>query len=108
MKYKIYDADGIEISLPLKWEICGGCNGNGAANHTAYTWEEMEEKGEDFIEDYLAGRYDRCCEACGGSGKVKAVDRERTSPELLELLDESIREERAHRREVAMELAMGA
>lgn len=28
----------------------------------------------EFTEDYMAGRYDRTCDMCGGSGKVKTQD----------------------------------
>jgi hypothetical protein len=37
----------------------------------------MDEQGREFLEDYMAGHYDRTCERCGGAGKIKVPDRQR-------------------------------
>lgn len=75
----LYLEDGTEKELPVKWCICGQCEGHGksSAYLGAYTQDEMDEAGEDFIEDYFAGNYDRTCESCNGSGKVQEPDYER-------------------------------
>lgn len=76
-----------EVELPFKWEICGGCEGHGKTSRHVecdgggFTSSEWAEQDEDFREDYLAGRYDRACDECGGAGKVKVVDEERCKPE---------------------------
>lgn len=71
----LYDDDGGERELPFTWRICCGCNGHSksSAYLGAFTGEQMREDPE-FAEDYMAGRYDRACDKCGGSGKVKVAD----------------------------------
>jgi hypothetical protein len=75
-----------EVSLPCKWAICENCRGNGTHAHSigaitssewAHDWDEDERS------DYLAGRYDRQCEECGGSGKVRVVDETLADPDDL-------------------------
>lgn len=69
------DGEG-EIELPFKWEICSHCSGHGksSAYLGAYTQSDMDEAGPEFLDDYMAGRYDRACDACDGAGKVKIAD----------------------------------
>jgi hypothetical protein len=72
----LYMADGSEIELPIKWKICGTCRGHGksSAYLGAFTRGQLEEEGSEFIEDYVDGKYDRACDACGGSGKIAKAD----------------------------------
>lgn len=67
------------ISLPRKWVICGVCDGNGAhSRHLgAFTQDEMNELGDDFRKEYMAGNYDKKCERCSGTGKLHVVDHDR-------------------------------
>jgi hypothetical protein len=64
-----------EIELPFKWIICGACDGHGksSAYLGAFTGEQMRED-PDFADDYRRGFYDRACDDCGGTGKVKVAD----------------------------------
>jgi len=39
------------------------------------------------MQDYINGEYDRECESCKGSGKIKVLDRDRVPVELLRLYD---------------------
>lgn len=45
----------------------------------AFTADEWAQEGDEFKDDYIAGRYDRACERCGGSGKVRVADLARMS-----------------------------
>ena len=92
----LYRDDGSETVLPFKWEICSACDGHGksSAYLGAFTWEQMHEEGQEFIEDYFAGNYDRACDSCGGSGKVKVPDFERMSPADAEEYKAQVRAER--------------
>jgi hypothetical protein len=71
--------DGSEIELPTRWEICGHCRGSGKSSSYlgAFTQDDMAEAGPDFCDEYMAGRYDRACDVCDGSGKVQTVDHAR-------------------------------
>lgn len=71
----LYCDDDTEKELPFKWVICGTCRGHGksSAYLGAFTGDQMRED-PDFAEEYMAGGYDRTCDECGGSGKVKVVD----------------------------------
>jgi len=65
--------------MSSKWRICPRCEGEGTSSAYlgAFTADEMAEQGEDFREDYIAGRYDRTCEKCLGTGKVNREDERR-------------------------------
>jgi RecJ-like exonuclease len=85
----VYSEDGGETELPLRWEICCHCDGHGTDRGASvecdgggFTASEWAEQDHDFREDYLAGYYDRTCEACCGSGKVEVVDEDRCTSEL--------------------------
>jgi hypothetical protein len=57
-----------------KWQICPRCEGEGksSAYLGAFSAEEFHDQfNDDEADDYIAGRYDRTCEMCGGSGKVQ-------------------------------------
>ncbi len=71
------DGDEIEFSLAAKFEVCRRCNGEGTHTNPSIdgngiTASEMEELGEDFREDYMAGVYDVQCSECKGT-RVTAV-----------------------------------
>jgi len=74
-KLVVYDEDGGEIELPFKWVICSACDGHGksSAYLGAYTQSEMDEQGPEFFEQYMAGGYDKACDACQ-NGKAKVPD----------------------------------
>lgn len=76
----LYHDDGSEEQLPFRWIICSACRGEGksSAYLGAFTAEDMDEAGPEFVEDYIAGNYDRACDTCGGSGKLKEVDPSKT------------------------------
>lgn len=105
----IYRDDDI-IELPTKWAICHACEGEGksSAYLGEFTEERMDEMDDEFIEDYIEGRFDRPCDCCGGSGKIKEVDLAMMSPDDIKLYQEQEAERRADEREHAMELRMGA
>lgn len=76
------DEEGVEtiVALPARYEICPHCSGKGStsAHLGAYSSDEMDEEGPEFLEDYLAGAYDRPCDDCLGSpGRVLVVDESR-------------------------------
>lgn len=104
----LYTNEG-ERELPFKWVICTACDGHGqsSAYLGAYTRDQLEEQGTEFIEAYIAGEYDRACDACGGAGKVKVADRAKMSKADRALFDEQEREEldtrETERRERLME-----
>lgn len=73
------------VKLPFKFEVCDQCEGRGTSSAYlgAFTQDEWAEQDDDFKEDYIAGRYDRPCETCGGKRVVPVVDEDRCKPELL-------------------------
>lgn len=84
----LYTDDDGEIALPFKWAICSHCEGHGTSSAYlgAFTGRDIEEAGEEFMDDYMSGRFDRACEHCSG-GKVKEVDRARVSADVLAEFD---------------------
>lgn len=52
----------------VDWMVCPDCSGRGC--HTlhghAYTRDELDELGPEFVEDMMAGVYDTSCDTCHG------------------------------------------
>lgn len=106
------DGDGVEHQLPWKWEICGRCHGNGTHGNPAFDGlsadDEFWHDDEDFLPDYLEGKYDVACEAGCESGKVRAVDEARMSPEQVAAWEAWCKEEAEYAQMCRMERMMGA
>jgi RecJ-like exonuclease len=105
-----------ERKLPMCWEICSACRGEGTTTRhiepdgggfTASEWAEACDGDDEFEENYFSGRYDRPCEECSGTGKVRVVDEQACSPEELEAWREECEAERYLRAERDAERRMG-
>lgn len=73
-----FDNGGETVSLPAKFSVCPGCNGNGTELYGsmkghAYTQAELSED-PDFIVDMLNGNYDVPCSRCKGLRVVPVMD----------------------------------
>lgn len=108
---EIWDEDTESfISLPCRWEICYQCHGEGTSSAYlgAFTADEMDEMGDDFLDGYRSGLYDRSCDVCEGSGKIRVVDQRRLSADLLQRYRYAEREEFEYEAMCATERMMGA
>lgn len=61
---------------PSHWAICDTCHGDGTSTAYlgAYTQSDREEMGDEwyeFTDNVRSGMYDRECDECHGSGKVR-------------------------------------
>jgi hypothetical protein len=101
--------DGTEVELPSRWEICGRCRGEGksSAYLGAFTQSDMDEAGPEFLEDYVSGAYDRACDRCDGTGKVRRVDWSKLTRAQRKAWNEQVRDERDYAAEVEAERRMG-
>ncbi len=113
--FTTYDDEENETvhELPTKFEVCSQCRGSGksSAYLGAFTSSEWEQEDYEFKEDYVAGRYDRTCDRCGGERVVEYVDDElleRTNPELFKEWVDSIEEEAQYQAMCEAERRMGA
>jgi hypothetical protein len=90
-KFVIYDDDGgsEDVWLPMKYEVCGRCEGKGVHDcwDGGMTGDEMAEQGPDFYEDYMGGMYDKQCDECKGERVVAVVNRTLVTKEMLERYD---------------------
>ena len=104
-----YDEEGEIVHLPYKWEICSQCRGEGmsSAYLGAFTWNELDEQGEEFIEEYFAGVYDRPCDCCHGSGKITFPDYDKMTEEQVKRYEEKIQEDIEYEAMVRAEKRMG-
>jgi DnaJ-class molecular chaperone len=112
IEVELFDQDGNSEThrLLALWEICGACEGHGrsSAYLGAFTCDDMDEAGPEFMEDYMAGHYDRSCEHCNGAGKISVIDRDRAPAAILAKIDEAAREEAEYQAMVRAERRMGA
>lgn len=111
-----HDGAEREYSLAAHYVICPMCDGRGTdGGHSVecdgggFTASEWAEQDEDFRQDYLAGVYDRPCEACRGhAGRVLEVDRDKADPSILALFDAENEAEADYLAMCAAERRMGA
>lgn len=84
LTYTFIDPDTDEettATFPAKYEVCWDCQGEGRTmvrgmRYHAYTWDEMDENGPDFAEDYFGGKYDETCRTCKGQRVNLVADEE--------------------------------
>jgi RecJ-like exonuclease len=105
--------DGGEMTIPARYEVCDRCHGEGkhvnpAIDGNGITASEMDELGDDFREDYIAGVYDVACEECRGNRVVPVPDDDRCTEEQLREHYAWAYEERMYQRELEMERRYGA
>lgn len=96
--------DEIEWSLPARFEVCPRCEGAGShvnesIDGNGITQSEMEELGEDFREDYLAGHYDVQCTVCKGQRVVAEVDEEHLSPKQRKAWEQHLKAKADYQRD---------
>lgn len=102
--------DGSEIELPSKWEICGHCRGNGTSSSYlgAFTSDDWHDLDDEWREDYMAGRFDRACDACDGLGRVRVADYGRMTDEQRAAYEAQLQDDAEYAAMVAAERRMGA
>lgn len=60
------------MSHKAPWMICPACHGEGTVDTLGII--NPDDFDEDQMEMYMEGAYDRSCEVCKGSGKVREAD----------------------------------
>lgn len=100
------------IEVPTEWIICGTCRGNGkhsvAVDGHGITAEERERDWDDESwQNYMDGMYDRSCEECNGSGKVRQIMFEQLPPRLQTAIEQYWEEEADYRRTCEAERRFG-
>ena len=101
------DEDGTELVLPMKWEICDCCGGDGAHSKRLGVINTEEWEPEE-LEDYMRGTYDERCGECGGDGKVRVPDFDQMSEEQKRIVEEWDRDRAETEAIYAAERRMGA
>lgn len=81
----ITDADGNELELPARFEVCPRCAGEGSHVNPSIDGNGLSAEDfaddPDFAEDYMSGVYDVICEQCSGSRVIAVVDPAKLSPD---------------------------
>lgn len=73
-----FKIDGVEHTLPGKFEVCPECEGSGTELYgslkgAVFTPEDFANDPE-FAEDYFGGSYDVACSKCKGLRVVPTAD----------------------------------
>ena len=104
--------DGEDIEIPARYEVCSTCDGKGSHVNPSIDAHGIspEEFAEDpdFAESYHRGDYDQPCNECGGRRVVPVMDEDRTSPEIIKLVNDRINDHYAYIAECEAERRMGA
>lgn len=106
-KFPFYYSEEDEcVHLPYRWVICGHCEGEGMSSSYlgAFTRDELYEQGDEFIEDYFAGNYDRPCDCCDGTGKVPVPNYDKMTEEQVKKYEEQIQADIAYEAERRAEM----
>lgn len=110
--------DEISADFPAENVVCYDCRGEGttylgwaAKDQPAFTAEDFDYEGPDFVDDYFSGRYDGTCPACNGNKVVLEIVEKLISDKdkpLWEAYQEHLEMEHAHWAECEAERRMGA
>ena len=104
----------VQHKLVARYALCDDCGGEGthltpSIREHAYSQEEMEEEGPEFLEQYLlrGGIYDVTCLTCKGLRVVLVPDEDASDPATLAIYRKQ-ESDKAHEAQVrAAELRMG-
>lgn len=104
------DGEITKCKIPYDWVICESCRGNGShSKHlgviSSENWNEWSDEDQNF---YMSGGYDKTCDLCDGSGKIKELDVESLPEDVQEFIEQyykDVNEDIAIRRS---EMYMGA
>ena len=107
------EGEEITHTVPCEFVVCPRCHGEGkhvnpAIDGNGITQSEMDELGQDFLDDYMGGGYDVTCSECGGKRVGPEIDWSKVDPALVEAYERQQREEDEYQQTCAMERAMGA
>lgn len=106
------DGDEVEVELPIRFEVCGRCDGKGSHVNPSIDGDGItseEWNGPDWNDEshemYMSGGYDVHCEECHGERVAPIVDKQRCDPVVLDqylshlsVLADLQRDEEAERR----------
>lgn len=106
------DGDEIALDMPIVWEICGECRGEGKRladgfHGVAFTEEDRRDWSPEDTDDYFGGALDVGCPECEGTGKIRALDLNAVPFPLSKAIRDWSLEEEADAAERAQERAMG-
>lgn len=107
------DANGDEVRVPARYEVCGRCHGKGTHvnpsidGHGISAGDECWDD-EQFTEMYFGGGYDVACSECGGQRVVLEPDEQDAQAEVLDAYYEHRDEIDAIDRMWEMEMRYGA
>lgn len=110
LKHAMENDEVTSCSLTFEWQICSVCRGDGGHSRRlgVIDSETMNDWDDDEIEFYFSGGYDETCESCNGSGKVKALFRDRLPEDVVEWIDNYERDVYDYAAERRAERMMGA
>jgi len=98
----VNNMDGDPVEVPAKWVLCPDCGGEGTLP-PGYVLSEEQTSDPEFMEDYMAGKYDRQCHICRGASKLLVPDRVFLSESLLEAMEIEAEAERENAAEIESE-----
>lgn len=99
-----------EIELPMHWEVCPVCEGEGHHVNPAIDAGGLSEEmmdDEEFLDGYQSGVYDVPCNRCEGKRVVPGVDWDALPPEHRKAYEAQLRADWEDEQERLSEIRMG-
>lgn len=96
--------------IPSVWEICEECRGEGKSSRYMGVISDEDAQDDDWMQDYMNGRFDKPCRECSGLGRVAVMDQAYLDahPDIRQMVDDHNAEEAEYRATCRAERMFGA
>ena len=86
------------VEIPTVWAICDTCKGEGKSSAYMGVISEEDEQDDDWMTDYMNGRFDKPCNVCKGLGR-EAIPNEAwldANPSIRDRYEQDLKDEAAY------------
>ena len=96
--------------IPSVYTVCTECNGEGKSSHYLGVISDEDAADDDWMQDYMSGRFDKPCNTCKGLRVESIMDPEYLDahPDIRQMVDDHDAEEAEYRATCRAERMFGA